>query len=130
MTHSKSKVILFLASAYNISGGVAVILLLDLLSPITGFESTSNMLFRLFVGGTAITFGLAYLNLAKAEKHRAPILYYGTGLKYWAFVAALVSFLHFGLPLSILFGFGVGNLCFALLFTLILVSKTERSAGS
>jgi hypothetical protein len=127
MTRAQSKVVLLLASAYNIGGGVAIIFFLGALAPLIGFEPSTNMLFRLFVGGTTITFGIAYFNLTKAETYRAPILFYGTGLKYWAFVAALVSFLFFGLSASVLVLFGVVNLCFALLFTLILVAKARTS---
>src|SRR5262249_52087921 len=71
MTRAQSRAILLLASAYNTGGGIAIIFFLDALSPLIGFEPATNMLFRLFVGGTTITFGIAYFNLAKAETYRA-----------------------------------------------------------
>jgi hypothetical protein len=114
-----------LASIYNVTGGLAIIFLLDVLAPLVSFEPLGNMLFRLFVGGTAVTFGLAYFHLAQSSTYRAPILFFGTGLKYWAFVAALLSYLFYGLSFSMLFLFGVANLCFALLFTFIIFAKSS-----
>jgi hypothetical protein len=123
VTAKSAKAILLLASAYNLSGGLSIVFLLDALAPLVGMAHTGNMLFRLFVGGTAITFGLAYLYVARSGKYREPILFFGTGLKYWAFVAAIVSYAFYDLSLAMLLLFGVANLSFALLFTLILKNK-------
>lgn len=128
MTRTQSKTILTLASAYNVMGGVVIIFFLDVLAPLVGFAPLGNMLFRLFVGGTAVALGLAYLHLAQSSTYRAPILFVGTAMKYWAFVAALVSYLFFGLSVSMLVLFGVANLCFALLFTFILFAKGHAAS--
>lgn len=127
MLRLNPKVVLASAAVYNISGGVAIILFLGALAPVLGFDPGSNMLFRLFVGGTAITFGLAYLHLVLGTVYRTPLLFFGTGLKYWAFVAALVSYLSFGLPASVLVLFGVLNLLFAVLFTVVLIQASAQS---
>lgn len=121
MSHLNPRVVLASAAIYNLSGGIGIIFFLDTLAPILGFDPGSNMLFRLFVGGTAITFGLAYFYLCRSNVYRTPLLFFGTGLKYWAFVAAMVSYLFFGLPASVLVLFGFLNLCFAALFTIVLV---------
>lgn len=125
MTHAQSKAVLLLASVYNVLGGLTIIFLLEVLAPFIGFEPRGNMLFRLFAGGTAITFGIAYFQLAYSGTFRTPILFFGNGLKYWAFIAALWCYLFFDLSISVLLGFGVGNLCFALLFTRILLGRAE-----
>lgn len=121
------RVILASASIYNLSGGIGIIFFLDAPAPILGLEAGSNMLFRLFVGGTAITFGLAYFYVFRSRIYRTPILFFGTGLKYWAFVAALVSYFFFGLPASVLVLFGLLNLCFAVLFTFVLMQAKSGS---
>ena len=115
------KIVLASAAIYNVSGGVGIIFFLGILAPLLGFDPGSNMLFRLFVGGTAITFGLAYAYLLRSGTYRAPLLLFGTGLKYWAFVAALVAYFFFGLPASVLVLFGLLNLLFAVLFTIVLM---------
>jgi hypothetical protein len=119
VTAESSKRILLSASLYNVSGGISIVFLLDVLAPLVGI-APGNMLFRLFVGGTAITFGLAYLYVARSGRYREPILFFGTGLKYWAFVAAVISYAFYDLSLTMLLLFGIANLGFALLFTLIL----------
>lgn len=121
MNRLNPKAVLASAAIYNVSGGIAIIFFLGALAPILDFDPGSNMLFRLFVGGTAITFGLAYFHLSLKDVHRTPILFFGTCLKYWAFAAALFSYLFFGLPTSVLVLFGLLNLCLAVLFTIVLM---------
>jgi hypothetical protein len=118
--HTKS--ILYSAAAFNISGGLAIIIFLEIIAPFVRFAPLGNMLFRLFVGGTAITFGIAYFRTARMQPLDSSVLYYGTGLKYWAFAASMIAFLFAGLSIEMLVLFGCANLCFAILFTMILVS--------
>lgn len=127
MNHAQSKIVLTLASIYNFIGSFGIIFFLDPLAPLIDFEPTGNMFFRLFVGGTGITFGLAYVHVLRSGTYRSPLLFLGAGLKYWAFIAALVSYRFFGLSLSVLFMFGLLNLCFAVLFTLILRSGAANT---
>ena len=116
------KGILLSASVYNITGGILIIFLLDIIGPFVGFTNPGSMLFRLFVGGTAITFGIGYLNLGRGSEQRNTFLYYGAGLKYWAFVISMYCVLFSGLSLQMLFAFGLPNLVFAVLFTRILMT--------
>jgi hypothetical protein len=119
MIPAHSKLVLASAAIYNMTGGIAIIFFLHVLAPLLNFEPIGNMLFRLFVGGTAVTLGVAYLQIARAGVHRVPLLAFGTVLKYWAFLAALVSYFFFGLSAEVFVLFGVTNLCFAILFTLV-----------
>ena len=50
------------AAVYNITGGFLIIFLLDKIGPFVDFTNPGSMLFRLFVGGTAITFRSIYLS--------------------------------------------------------------------
>lgn len=128
MTPSQSRAILLAAAAYNITGGLAVIFLLDLFAPAVGIASpATNMLFRLFVGGTAVTFGLMYQAAARAKSLRATVLLFGTGLKFWAFVASLVSYLFYDLSATVFVLFGITNLVFAGLFTVILTGGSTKN---
>lgn len=127
MTPRQAKTILYLAAIYNISGGLGIIFFLELLAPLVGLTPGGPLLFRLFVGGTAITFGLAYAYCARSARPQTALLAFGTGLKYWAFTAALLAYLLHDLSLTMLLIFGVANLIFALLFTAILRTSTPSS---
>jgi hypothetical protein len=74
-------------------------------------------LFRMFVGGTAMLFGIAYVAVWRDCAQNRPLLVYGTALKYWAFAISLFGFITSTLSLEVLLLFGVGNLIFAVLFT-------------
>jgi len=125
------KRILLSAAVYNITGGFLIIFLLDRIGPFVDFTNPGSTLFRLFVGGTAITFGIGYLNLGRGREGERGFLYYGAGLKYWAFIISTYCFLSSGLSLQMLLAFGVPNLVFAVLFTRILAtSGASRTAGA
>ena len=124
------KLILFSASVYNITGGLLIIFLLDSIGPFVDFTNPGSMLFRLFVGGTAITFGIGYLNLGRAREQGIGFLYYGAGLKYWAFIISTYCFLSSGLSFQMLLAFGLPNLVFAVLFTRILVTAGANRTDS
>jgi hypothetical protein len=123
------KLVVLAAAAYNLSGGLSILLLFDTVAPLVSLEDRGNMLFRMFVGGTAITFGLAYLHVARSGRYRDPLLRFGTGLKYWAFAAAVTAYIFHGLSLAMLLVFGIANLCFALLFTWILRSQRHTPSA-
>jgi len=123
------KTILNCAAAYNLSGGFAIVFFLDALAPLVGLPLGMNMLFRHFVGGTAVIFGVAYSQLARSGNHGSPLLMYGTTLKYWAFVASLFSYWKFGLSVTMVLLFGVPYLIFAVLFTRMLLSTSEKGTG-
>ena len=65
MSGMQMKIVLYAAAAFNISGGLLIIFLLETIAPFVRFAPPGNMLFRLFVGGTAITFGIAYFFTAR-----------------------------------------------------------------
>ena len=123
------KQILFSASVYNITGGFLIIFLLDRIGPFVDFANPGSMLFRLFVGGTAITFGIGYLNLGRGQERGGGFLYYGAGLKYWAFIISTYCFLFSDLSIQMLLAFGLPNLVFAVLFTRILVMAGAGRRG-
>jgi len=101
---------------FNISGGICIIFLLDLLSPYLTLEPSSNMIFRLFVGGTAIIFGAGYINVFQNPKRHASMLIHGAVLKIWAFIISVFCYSQYGLSLLMLIGFGFGNLILGILF--------------
>jgi len=117
------KVVLLGAAAYNIGGALLILFLLERVAPLVGFAPLGNALFRLFVGGTALTFGIAYADLSRRPGGDLRLLYYGTALKYWAFLVSLYCFLFEGLSSQVLLLFGCGNLLFAVLFTWILAHR-------
>jgi len=108
---------LILAAMYNILGGVTVLFFLRLIAPLIYFNDFGPGLFRMFVGGTAVLFGVAYIAVLRDYRRNHPLLVYGTVLKYWAFGISLFGFLTSSLSLQVLLLFGVGNLIFAALFT-------------
>ena len=71
----------------------------------------------MFVGGTAVLFGAAYIAVSRDYRRNRPLLVCGTVLKYWAFAISLFGFLTSGVSLQVLLLFGAGNLIFAALFT-------------
>ena len=118
------------AAVYNITGGLLIIFLLDWIGPFVDFMNPGSMLFRLFVGGTAITFGIGYLNLGRGREGGNRFLYYGAGLKYWAFIISTYGYLSSDLSLQMLLAFGLPNLVFAVLFTRILVTAGASRTGA
>jgi len=67
----------------------------------------------MFVGGTAILFGAAYMAVWRDYWVNRPLLICGTILKYWVLAISPFGFLTSGLSLQVLLVFGVGNLVFA-----------------
>jgi len=108
---------LILAAIYNIIGGVTILFLFRLIAPLIHFNDFGPGLFRMFVGGTAVLFGAAYIAVWRDCRRNRPLLVYGTVLKYWAFAISLFGFLTSSLSLQVLLLFGIGNLIFAALFT-------------
>jgi len=101
---------------FNISGGVCVIFFLDLLSPFLTVDPSSNMIFRLFVGGTAVLFGVGYINVYRDPEQHVSMLKYGAALKFWAFIISIFCYFQYGLSLLMLAGFGLGNLILGIMF--------------
>jgi len=108
---------LILAAIFNIAGGLAILFLQRFIAPLIHFNDPGPGLFRMFVGGTAVLFGTAYIAVWRDYRKNRPLLVYGTVLKYWAFAISLFGFLTSSLSVQVLLSFGVGNLIFAVLFT-------------
>jgi len=117
---------LVLAAIYNIMGGVALLFLPRLIAPLIHFNDSGPGLFRMFVGGTAVLFGAAYIAVLRDYRRNRPLLVYGTVLKYWAFAISLFGFLTSSLSVQVLLLFGIGNLIFAALFTHYLLRPQGR----
>lgn len=117
---------LILAAIFNIIGGLAILFLQGFIAPLIRFHDSSSGLFRMFVGGTAVLFGAAYIAVWQDYRRNRPLLVYGTILKYWAFAISLFGFLTSSLSLQMLLLFGVGNLIFAVLFTRLLLRPQDR----
>jgi len=118
---------LVFAAIYNISGGLAILFLFPLVAPLIHFNDSGAGVFRMFVGGTAILFGAAYIAVWRDYKRNRPLLVCGTVLKYWAFAISMFGFLTSGVSLQVLLLFGVGNLIFAGLFMYYLLRPQARS---
>jgi hypothetical protein len=108
---------LILAAIFNIIGGLTILFLQRFIAPLIHFDDSGPGLFRMFVGGTAVLFGAAYIAVWRDYRQNRPLLVHGTVLKYWAFAISLFGFLTSSLSLQVLLLFGVGNLIFAVLFT-------------
>lgn len=119
------RIIPLAGAIFNISGGICIIFFLDLLSPYLTLEPSSNMIFRLFVGGTAILFGMGYINVFRNPKNHISMLMHGALLKVWAFIISVYCYLHYGLSLLMLLGFGFGNLILAILFAVYIKQNRD-----
>ena len=113
------KKVLLSAAIYNISGGLLIIFLLNYLGPMIGMPIFGPSLFRLFTGGAAITFGVGYFFAAKDFERQKLLVGLGAGLKYWAFLIALYCWWGQLISPFVFIAFGMVNLIFALLFSVI-----------
>jgi hypothetical protein len=117
--------ILLIGAALNLFGGFGILLTMLIKLPYSfpvlpspdRINPSDYVLFRLFTSGTAFTFASMYIYLYFHPEYVMPFLVFGMALKYWAFLASLISFIRYKLPRDILFNFGFSNLAVALLFT-------------
>jgi len=105
-------------AVFNLSGGICILFFLDFFGPLLNMDPSANMVFRLFVGGTAVVFGIGYINVFRDPKGYMSVLQHGAALKAWAFLISLYCFFQHDLSLLMLFGFGLTNLIFAMLFVI------------
>jgi len=85
--------------------------------------SAEYMQYRIFTGGTAFLFSIIYLYVFFVPSIAVPLLVFGITLKLWSFTSALICYKKFNFPKSEFLKVGIGNLVFALLFMLYLVSS-------
>ncbi|GLQ31342.1 hypothetical protein [Litoribrevibacter albus] len=117
--------VLIVAAVYNLIGAFTM-----WFQPVP--ESTSDasmpfdyMQYRIFTGGTAFVFALIYLYVFYVPASAVPLLVFGIALKLWSFIASLISFKKYSFPKEEFLKVGVGNLVFAILFVLYLVTSTD-----
>lgn len=122
--------ILLIGAALNLFGGGGILLTMLIKIPYSfpvlpssdKINPSDYVLYRLFTSGTAFTFAAMYIYLYFQPAYAMPFLIFGMALKYWAFLASLVSFIFFKLPKDILITFGFLNLAAAILFTYYLIN--------
>lgn len=83
------QITLILAAIYNLAGGVVILFFLQFVGPLIHFNDFGTGLFRMFVGGTAVLFGTAYITVLRDYRRNRPLLVCGSVLKYWAFGISL-----------------------------------------
>jgi hypothetical protein len=126
LIHKQKRLILKAAAAYNITGGLLLILAVFIFgSHEKIFELIESGYVLLFVGGTAITFGIGYFQSARRRADARTVLLYGCGLKYWAFIIIFFAYIFSNLWVGALVLAGFGNLIFAILFTILLRRETR-----
>ena len=76
---------------------------------------------RLFSAGTVLTFGIMFVYLYYHPEYVKPFLVFGMALKYWVFLACLISYFVYKMPKDILLGFGVPSFAMATLFSYYLL---------
>lgn len=114
------KYIPLLGGVFNVVGGLVLVFLFRPVIQALGMSPIGHELWILFSGGTAVTFGAAYIRVFQRPTENLNLLKFGTGLKIWAFVIGLYCFLLGILPLMVFILFGVSNLALALLFMLFI----------
>jgi hypothetical protein len=67
------KATLILAALCNIGGGLTILFLFPLVAPLIHFNDSGPGLFRMFVGGTAILFGAAYIAAWRDYRENRPV---------------------------------------------------------
>ncbi len=123
-------IILLIGAGLNLFGGCAIVLSMLVKLPYSfpvlpateKINPPDYVLFRLFTAGTAFTFTSMYVYLFFNPEYAMPFLIFGMALKYWAFIASIVSFMLFKLPKDVLINFGFSNLAVALLFSYYLIA--------
>ncbi len=126
-------VILLIGAGLNCFGGGAILLSMLVKLPYSfpvlpssdKINPSDYVLFRFFTAGTAFTFASLYLYLFFHPEYVMPFLIFGMALKYWAFMASLVSFIFYKLPKDILINFGFTNLAVALLFSYYIIRISQ-----
>lgn len=114
--------ILVAAAIYNLVGALAM-----WFQPME-FEQPRDaipadyMQFRIFTGGTAFLFGFIYIYVFFVPAIAIPLLIFGIALKLWSFASAFICYKKYDFPKSEFFKVGVGNLIFAILFCIYLIS--------
>ena len=116
--------ILIAAAIYNLIGALTMWFQVPQLQTDAGPIPPDYMQYRIFTGGTAFVFSLIYLYVFFVPEVAVPLLVFGIALKFWSFVSSLISYKKFSFPKEELLKVGVGNLVFAMLFVVYLLTRT------
>ncbi len=121
--------ILLIGAAFNVSGGLAILLSMWVKIPYgvklpraESIAPADYVQYRMFTAGAAFVFGALYYYLYKNPVYAMPFLVFGMALKYWAFLSSLVAYRRYRLPMDGLVAFGVSNLIVAILFSVYLLA--------
>ena len=115
--------ILIVAAIYNLIGAFTMWFQAPALQADAGPIPPDYMQYRIFTGGTAFVFSLIYTYVFFVPAVAVPLLVFGIALKFWSFVSALISYKKFNFPKEDFFKVGVGNLIFAVLFVVYLLTR-------
>lgn len=114
--------ILVVAAIYNLLGAFAMWFQQTSVVETNNALSAEYMQYRIFTGGTAFLFGLIYLYVFFVPAIAVPLLIFGIALKLWSFTSSLICYKKFNFPKADFLKVGVGNLVFAILFTIYLIA--------
>ncbi|MBU1171722.1 MAG: hypothetical protein KKD44_19385 [Proteobacteria bacterium] len=122
--------ILLIGGVFNLIGGIGILLSIFIripfgypgIPPAGDIVPRDYMQFRFFCVGTAFSFGTMYLYLYRHPQHAIPFLFFGMGLKYWAFASSLIAKIRYNMPNDAFLLFGVSNLLVGVLFTIYLLA--------
>ncbi|KAJ8130186.1 hypothetical protein O1611_g3444 [Lasiodiplodia mahajangana] len=90
-------------------------------------QSGQFVQYRMFVSGTAATFGTIYLYLFLKPEYIVPFLGFGAALKYWAYLSAFVAYKMHNLGRGEYYSFGVSN---AVVGTLLWIAWGNRAIAT
>ena len=116
--------ILIAAAIYNLIGAFTMWFQAPQIQTDVGAIPSDYMQYRIFTGGTAFVFSLIYIYVFFVPELAVPLLMFGIALKFWSFISSLISYKKFNFPKEEFFKVGVGNLVFAVLFVIYLLTRT------
>lgn len=116
--------ILIAAAIYNLVGALTMWFQSPQLQTDAGPIPPDYMQYRIFTGGTAFVFSVVYIYVFFVPEVAVPLLVFGIALKLWSFVSSLISLKKFSFPKEDFLKVGVGNLVFAILFVVYLLTRT------
>ena len=109
----RANICMYVGAIYNIVAGIAVVVVDDWYLDWTGLMPAFHPLLQMFIGGTALVFGLGYLRAVNQPVELRALVVHGMWLKKWAFIASLYSFVLGTVSLPFFVSFGVTNLLLA-----------------
>jgi hypothetical protein len=126
----KMKDILLIGAVMNLVGFIGMLVSMRLKMPFSfpalpqtkDINPPDYVMHRLFSAGTVLTFSIMFFYLYFHSEYVKPFLIFGMALKYWVFIASLISYLVYKMPKDVLLCFGVPSLAMAMLFSYYLLN--------